>query len=682
MKQMAGIRSSRLAVVAIAAAVSLALAGLAISSWTTVTDDRSLGTVVISASFVLAFAAAGAVVAAARPENRIGWVMLVGAALSSMGGAGADLAHHGIVSDPGSVPAVSAIAIAGSATRSVGWYLLTLGIPLLYPDGRMLPSRRNWLPRALVVILIGAIVDPLTDGQADLTNLGHWHNPIAPGHPWDLVSAVAFLAHVPLALVVTVVIVKKLVRRYRQGTPLLRQQLRLFVAAAALPIVAVPIVFTVGFNTGPWLFSATVLPLPIAIGFAVLARGLYDLRTAANRTLVWLTLSAVVAGVYALVIAGVGNRLDMRGAHWLPWVAAAVVAVSFAPLRDGLQRTVNRVTFGRWDEPYDVLAALGKQLEATADVTGLLEQVVGELRGLGLDRVSIDDEHGHRLVGTDGGDTAVPLVAFGRPVGELRYAVFGSHLRARDRQLLDDLAGHLGGVLHAHELMLDLQRAREHLVLAREEERRRLRRDLHDGLGPSLAGHLLRLDLLAAQVADDPSVAAAVATLSDELRTTMTDVRRVVEGLRPPSLDELGLRGSIEQLTTRLTIGSATTVSVDADDLPKLPAAVEVAAFRIASEAVTNVVRHAEATHCDVQLSAVGGRLVIRVSDDGVGVHGDARSAAGHGLQTMRERALELRGRLEVSSAPGTRGTLVTAELPLPPSPRTSTAAEAKVAVQ
>jgi len=248
------------------------------------------------------------------------------------------------------------------------------------------------------------------DRQADLTNLGHWVNPIAPGRPWDLIGGVAFIAHVPLAVVVTVAIVVQLFRRYRAGSPLLRQQLRLFVAAALLPIVAVPIVFTVDYSVGPWIFSATVLPLPFAIGFAVLARGLYDLRTAANRTLVWLTLSAVIAGMYALVIAGIGNRLDMRGATWLPWVAAAVVAVSFAPMRDALQRAVNRVTFGRWDEPYDVLATLGKQLEATSDVTGLLDQVIDQLNGLGVTRASVGDRLGNVLVGVGGGETVLPLV--------------------------------------------------------------------------------------------------------------------------------------------------------------------------------------------------------------------------------------------------------------------------------
>ena len=143
----------------------------------------------------------------------------------------------------------------------------------------------------------------------------------------------------------------------------------------------------------------------------------------------------------------------------------------------------------------------------------------------------------------------LPLSAYGQPVGVLRYDTPATPLRNRDRQLLDDLAGHLGGVLHARRLTGELQQALERLVLAREEERRRLRRDLHDGLGPALAGHLLRLDLIASQVGDGPG-GAEIATLRDELRATVLEVRRVVEGLRPPSLDELGLAGALSETTS------------------------------------------------------------------------------------------------------------------------------------
>jgi signal transduction histidine kinase len=241
-------------------------------------------------------------------------------------------------------------------------------------------------------------------------------------------------------------------------------------------------------------------------------------------------------------------------------------------------------------------------------------------------------------------------------------------LRARDRHLLEVLAGHLGGVLHAHELTGDLQQARERLVLAREEERRRLRRDLHDGLGPALAGHLLRLDVLAAKVGRNSEAAADIDSLRDDLRATVAEVRRVVEGLRPPALDELGLVGALEQVTQRLTAGTSTVLSLVANQIPAMPAAVEVAAFRIVTEAVTNVVRHAQATTCLIELSAERGRLRISVADDGCGLSVDDGSRSGHGLHTMRERVEELRGRLQltVGAGSGGKGTTVFAELPLP----------------
>lgn len=658
----------KVTVAAIAATVTAALVGVAASLWIAVGDHQPVMTAGFNAAVVMAFAVVGAVVAGARPGNRVGWMMLAAGALWGLGSAGTDIAHHGIVVAPGSVPGVSVYAIAGAAVRSVGWYLATLGVSAYFPDGRLAGPRWRWLSRILVVIVIASVIDPLTDKQADLTNLGIWRNPIAPPRPWDLVSAAAFLGHVPLGMVATVGIVAQLRARWRGGDALQRQQLTLFFGAAALPIITVPIVLGVGYNTGTWAFGAAALPLPFAIGFAVLARGLYDLRTAANRTLVWVTLSAVIAGLYALVIAGLGSRVDARGATWLAWVAAAVVAVSFAPLRDLLQRAINRLTFGRWDEPYDVLAALGQRLEATADIDRLLADVASELNRLGLGGVAISDLTGHVLAGqseTGGDPVEHPLSAFGHLVGILRYQPPAAPLRARDRRLLDDLAGHLGAVLHAHQLTLDLQHALERQVLAREEERRRLRRDLHDGLGPALAGHLLRLDLIANKIGT-VSPAAEIDELRDDLRATVNEVRRVVEGLRPPALDELGLTGALNQILQRLSAASPVTVDLRLTDLPPLSAATEVAAYRIITEAVTNVVRHAHATTCQVNIEAPDGLLRITVADNGRGLD-EHRPSAGHGLHTMRERAEELRGRLRVT---GGQGTTVVAELPLPPSPR------------
>jgi signal transduction histidine kinase len=656
---------------AIAAAVVFAAAGGAVSLWVALADSQRGPGAAFNTAIALSFTVVGAVIASARPRNAVGWLLLAGGVAWADGSAFVDLAHHGIVASPGSVPGATALAIAGSAVRSVGWYVITLAVPIVFPDGRLAGPRWRWLKPALLVVLVAAVIDPLTDPRADLLTFGHWRNPIAPHGAWQAVSALAFLGHFPLSLVLTIAAVAQLVSRWRHGDALRRQQLLLFAAAVAVTFIAAPV--ALGLGAGGWIFGAAALPLPFAIGFAVLARGLYDLRTAVNRTLVWLMLSAVVVGVYGLVIVGLGGLLHVgREASWLPWAAAGAVAVSFAPLRDSLQRAVNRVTFGRWDEPYAVLAALGQRVEGTADVDRLLADVVAELEGLGLRDVAISDAVGVLLAGAGEQEqrTAMPLSAYGRLVGSLRYSVSATQLRGRDRQLLGDLAGHLGGVLHARRLASDLEHAREQLVLAREEERRRLRRDLHDGLGPALAGHLLRLDVVAAQVGASSDAAADINRLREELRGTVAEVRRVVEGLRPPALDELGLAGALRQVAQRMAAGSPMRIVVTAAELPSMSAAVEVAAFRIVTEAVTNAVKHAAAATCHVELAAAAGRLRLTVEDDGAGLPEHARGVEGHGLQTMRERAEELRGRLRVGKGRDGMGTRVTAELPLPPAQR------------
>jgi signal transduction histidine kinase len=292
----------------------------------------------------------------------------------------------------------------------------------------------------------------------------------------------------------------------------------------------------------------------------------------------------------------------------------------------------------------------------------LLADVAAELHELGLEDVRIAAADSSEEAAEEADRVAIPLSAYGALVGTLSYRVGDSQLRPRDRQLLEDLAGHLGGVLHARLLMHDLQRARERLVLGREEERRRLRRDLHDGLGPALAGHLLRLDVIASRLSSDTEAGQLVDTLRDELRDTVQDVRRLVEGLRPPALDELGLGGALRQVANRLSSGSGVATTVRCDDVPNLPAAIEVAAYRIATEAMTNVIKHAHARTCTVDVRVEPNVLAVQVQDDGVGLP-DTAASRGHGWRTMRERAEELRGSFE-SYAPDP-GTVVVARLPL-----------------
>lgn len=652
------------------AAVIAALGGVGVSLWANIADGTSMIGPAMSAAVVIAFTAVGAIVVFARPANVVGWLVLAGGVMWALGNAGADVAYRGVVVAPHSVPAVAAWGVAGSAVRGVGWFVIVIAVPMVFPDGRTPPTRWHWLPAMVLAAIVGTVLGVVLDTDANLA-LPQFRNPVAPPGNWQLVAGAISVLSLVFGAAAAVGAIVQLRRRWRLGGAMVRQQLALFAVAVALPIVVGPLVLLTG--VGGWLFSAAALPLPVALGFAMLARGLYDLKTAANRGLVWLILSALVVGVYALVIAGAGSLLHDSSAVWLPWLAAGVVAVLFTPLRDVLQRGINRVTFGRWDEPYEVLAALGQQLEATADADKLLADVVAELRdGLGLRDVAICDGQGQLAagrIGTDASLTEVMLIAYGRPAGILRYRSPVGPLRAKDARLLDDLASHLGGLLHARQLTGDLRRARERLVLGREEERLRLRRDLHDGLGAALAGHVLRLEAITGRARRGADVTGNLEALRTEMADTVTGIRRLVEGLRPPALDQLGLAGAVTQATRRLAASSGLTMRVEIGELPELSAGLEVAAFRITIEAVTNAVRHARASSCDVRIEATGGKLRISVHDDGRGLgrhdsgssDGDSR---GHGIDSMRERAEELSGSLYLD---GTDGTTVIAELPLTP---------------
>jgi signal transduction histidine kinase len=260
----------------------------------------------------------------------------------------------------------------------------------------------------------------------------------------------------------------------------------------------------------------------------------------------------------------------------------------------------------------------------------------------------------------------VPLVHQRVEVGVLRLT--GVHRGPSVGAVLDALAHQLAPVVRALELSRELQTSRERLVLSREEERRRLRRELHDGLGPALAGLTLRVDTARNTVGSDPAVDRALMGLRDDVQEAVADVRRIVEDLRPAALDDLGLVGAIDALARRMGAGPL-RVAVETDGLlPPLPAATEVAAYRIAQEAVTNAVRHAGPTAVGVRVrvgTEEGRSLTLVVEDDGCG-RGTAPNlpGGGNGLGTMREWAEELGGALAVGLRSG-GGTVVRASLPL-----------------
>ncbi len=259
----------------------------------------------------------------------------------------------------------------------------------------------------------------------------------------------------------------------------------------------------------------------------------------------------------------------------------------------------------------------------------------------------------------------IPLLYGQEPIGVVLVAprVGEIGLGPIDRRLLDDLARQAGVAVHAVRVTAELQHSREQLVTTREEERKRLRRDLHDGLGPALATMTLQADTARGLVRREPDEAEALLeSLTQQAQTTMQDVRRLIHALRPPVLDDLGLEAALRSLLSPLDRSGFTTRFEAPDNLPPLSAAVEVALYRIAQEALNNVVKHARAHNVALRLDVDGGHVVLGVADDGRGIATDR--VAGVGLASMRERAEELGGTCIVKSEGG-GGTRVVARLPV-----------------
>jgi signal transduction histidine kinase len=337
-----------------------------------------------------------------------------------------------------------------------------------------------------------------------------------------------------------------------------------------------------------------------------------------------------------------------------------------------LQRSVNRLMYGERDDPYTVLSRLSQQLKMTLAPTAVLPSIAEAIAlTLKLPYVALALKQGNRLeiaaaYGLPAGDPMrLPLVYQAETVGQLVVAprTPGESFTPAERQLLEDIALQAGVAAHAVRLTADLQRARERLVTAREEERRRLRRDLHDGLGPQLASMTLTVAAARELLRQDGDAAdVLLQELAGHTQAAIADIRRLVYALRPPALDDLGLAPALREQAAQYS-QSGLQIRIDAPDrLPPLPAAVEVAAYRIVLEALTNVVRHAHARTCTISITLTpGDALDVEIRDDGLGLPVGGR--AGVGLTSMRERAAELGGICVIESAPG-GGTRVHTRLP------------------
>jgi signal transduction histidine kinase len=612
----------------------------------------------------------GALILSRLPRHPIGWLYL-GCGLASAATLPVySYARLALYDHPGEWPLGVPAAWVSAWLWTLGFMpLVTLGV-LLFPDGKPpSPPWRLLIATDVLGVLLAASAVAFSPGP--LTNHHIATNPLGVPLPHGVFAALGAtggglflfgLAGAGAGMVV----------RWRRAVRAERAQLNWFALAVLLVALglALPAI-------GNVVMLLAIPLLPVAVAVAILRRNLYGIELVVRRSLVYGTLTAVLLVGYGVVVTLLGAVVQDRTSPAATLVGTALVAIAFAPLRERLQRAADRLLYGDRASPYTVLTHVGRRLDDGAGVGNdalaeIAETVATSLR---LPYVRVDVSTNDKPDDTMAAEWGAPVPALhevtlkfhGEPVGTLRAARRTPHepFGSADLRLLDDLGRQVGVAAHAMLLGRDLQRSREELVSAREEERRRIRRDLHDGLGPALAGVALGLDAighLAATRAEDAGLLAE--QLKQEVHASLVEVRRLVEDLRPPALDQLGLVGALRQQAARLTERDvALKVAVEGDDMHGLPAAVEVAAYRITTEALNNVSRHAAAQHCQVGISMnTTGELVVSIEDDGAGMPATPRQ--GVGTSAMRERAVELGGTIETTPVP-TGGTLVTARIPV-----------------
>lgn len=402
-------------------------------------------------------------------------------------------------------------------------------------------------------------------------------------------------------------------------------------------------------------------------------------------------LTALVLGAYALAVAGLvvwATALRSGPAsvpRWSVGLGLLMVAVTLPVVYRWVDPAVYDLIHGHPDGVGSILADLGQELDTAAQPEATLQAMAATLvRLLRVPYIGVEiwpdtaaeppagsgpiwagaisAQAGRPVAGAD--EALVPAAYQGATIGQLRVGGRRARLplSGDDRRLAADAARHLALVVSSARLGEALQASRRQLVVAAEEERRRIRRDLHDGLGPTLASLKLQLSALRRT-----RPAGCGPDALDDLDATVTeataDIRRLVDGLRPPMLDDLGLVEALRHV--RFVPPSLQVTVVEGPPLGELSAAVEVALYRVAVEAVHNTVRHAAATTCAIHLARHPDRVTLTVTDDGTG-RSPARAGSGLGLRTMRERADELGGAVRVAhGAEG--GTTVTLTVPLLP---------------
>jgi signal transduction histidine kinase len=659
-------RSARYAAFAVAALVLAEIAA------TPVLGARLSGLAGVHGSFVPVgdLIADGCIVAIAliviwaRPGNAIGWLMLAFAALGATQNfteaygvrAQAEL-HSQLPFGPLALALGTSLWIPAAALPAT--LLLNL-----YPDGHVTARFWAWVNWVTVAAMVVATLAAGTDRSVAREDFAHARTVVAVPPP---IATAALAASAAVLLLCALVSIGGAIWRTWRAQAPQRQQLLLLLVTAAIVVVLTPL------SAPGWLFDIGLVAVPAAVAVGVLRYRLLGVEVVIRRTLQFAVLTLLVVAVYTAATAATSAVISDRTGSRI--VAAAAVALILLPLRDRLQAWVDRLVYGARRDPLGAIRRVGASVSAaSADpLPAVVRSVTDAVRA---SFVAITDADGTVLAATGAqrGDARLEygLTVAGAQVGELVIcpARGESAMSAADARLIATLIAPVAAIVHAGQLTRRLASAHERTLAAAQRERSRIRRDLHDGLGPSLSGVALGLEAVQAALPDDTQTAGTLtARMRTEVAGAVEDVRRIIDELRPAALEDVGLAAALRERAASLAARSASGMVVDvrvAEPMPGLPEQVEIAAFRIAEEAMTNVLRHARASRCEVRLE-VDDALVVSITDDGVGLPMQTRPD-GIGLTSMRQRAVDLGGCCTVGPAVPS-GVIVQARLPLEVTP-------------
>jgi signal transduction histidine kinase len=658
-----GVRAISAAAIAVAAGVALLAVVLSIA----LPPDAVSAAIALLAVGFLPVPLAGLILARSAPRNAVGWIFLAAGASFATACACLVATRAALVDGDTAIPIVNGLALVGALAWVGGVPLVsTFGI-LLFPDGHLPTPRWRALGWASAAALCACAL--FAGFGSKMLDYPDRDNPTAlPGALVHLADAcaVAIVLLGPLSVAGALALRG---RARREPTPARATALRGLAICAVVVAVsyAAAIVVTLAApSQSEWVTvgeASAALAYALAAGAGIARHGVGDLRIVVGRGLLFATLSALAVGVYLAVAAAAGLAGDGVPAGMVSTVVAVLVVLA---VRGAVHQRLNRLVYGLRDEPGTALASLALHLDAAAALDDVLPAAARTVAdALRLPYVAVELEGvtlaAHGAPGR-GAPEAIPLVFTGEVIGQLRLEarVAEGGFSAADRRALEPLARHIAVAAHAVWANRALQSSRARLLTAREEERRRLRSDLHDGLGPTLVGMALGIDAVARAL---PSTEVMQSERLDRLRVEAEDavaeVRRLIYDLRPPALDHLGLAGAIHEQAQRL---GATVVELP-EDVPPLEAAIEVATYRIAAEAMANAARHAPEAPFELRLR-IDGELCLDVVDSGPGL--PETFHAGVGIASMRERAALLGGTCTIERR-HPRGTAVRVRLPLAP---------------